>query len=212
MKPDYWLAHDHYAILLSAMGRHEEAVQEVRRGSQLEPLSLVVSHHAAWVYIRARLFDQAVDQCREALEFDPNFPMGHYWLGLATGLKSLYDEAIPALETAHRAVGATFATLELARVYAASGRTAEAQRILAEMHQTFNESYAEPYGFATVYAALGQTDQAFQWLERACQDRTGFFALWVNGDPRLDSVRADPRFGELLRRVLYTAFAAGGNQ
>src|SRR5262249_24985936 len=143
LKPDYWLAHDHFAMGLSAVGRHEEAVQEVRRGMELDPLSLVVSHHAAWIFIRARRFDEAVAQCREAFEFDPNFPMGHYWLGLASGLIARYDEAIAELDIAHRTVGATFVTLELARVYAASGQAAEAQRILAEMHRTFENGYAE---------------------------------------------------------------------
>ena len=73
--------------------------------------------------------------------------------------------------------------------------------MLAEMHQTFNQAYAEPFGFATLYAALGQTDEAFHWLERACQDRSGLFATWVNGDPRLDSLRSDPRMSDLLRRM-----------
>jgi eukaryotic-like serine/threonine-protein kinase len=201
LKPDYWLAHDHYAMILSALGRHEEAVREIRRGLELEPLSLVVSHHAAWILIRARLYDEAIDRCREAVEFDPTFGTGHYWLGLACGLKGFYDEAIRALETAKRTVGATFATLELARAYAASGRTADAHRILAEMQQTFREDYAEPLGFAAVYAALGQPDDVFQWLDRACQDRTGFFAMWINGDPRLDAVRSDPRMKDILRRI-----------
>ena len=200
-KPDYWLAHTHYAMVLSALGRHEEAVREVRRGLELEPLSLVASHHVAWVLIRARLYHQAIDQCRKALEMDPNFPMGHFWLGLACGLVSLYDEAIPELRAAHQAVGSSFVALELARACAASGQTTEAQRMLAEMHQTFQQDYAEPYGFAAVYAALGQADQAFQWLERAFQDRSGFFAMWVNGDPRLDSLRSDPRMSDLRRRI-----------
>jgi len=201
LKPGYWLAHDHYAMLLSSLGRHEEAVREVRRGLELEPLAPVVSHHFAWVSIRARRYGDAIDQCRKTLEMDPNFAMGHYWLGFACGLTSRYDEAIPELEAARQAVGSTFATLELARAYAASGRAADAQQILAEMQQTFDRGYAEPYGFATVYAALGQADQAFHWLERACQDRTGLFAMWVNGDPRLDSLRSDPRMSDLLRRM-----------
>jgi serine/threonine protein kinase/tetratricopeptide (TPR) repeat protein len=200
-KPDYWLAHSHYALLLSAMGRHEEALHEVRRGLELDPLSLVASHHVAWVSIRARRYDQAIAICREAVQFDPTFAMGHYWLGLASGLSSLYEEAIPELQAAQRMAGTTFVTLELARVYAASGRRAEAQEILTKMHALFEESYAEPYGFALAYAALGQVDTAFQWLERAAQDRTGLFAAWANGDARLDSLRSDSRLNDLLRRA-----------
>ena len=73
--------------------------------------------------------------------------------------------------------------------------------MLAQMHETFNQGYVEPYSFATVYVALGQADQAFHWLERACQDRSSFLATWVNGDPRLDSLRSDPRMSDLLRRM-----------
>lgn len=137
----------------------------------------------------------------KALEMDSNFPMGHYWRGVACGLESRHDEAIPALEIANRGVGSTFTTLELARAYAAGGRIADARRLLAEMHQTFDRDYAEPYGFALAYAALGEADQAFQWLERAATDRSSFFAAWVNGDPRLDSLSADPRLADLLRRM-----------
>jgi serine/threonine-protein kinase len=201
LKPGYWLVHNHYALLLSSMGRHDEAVREVRCGLEFEPLLLVASHHVAWVLIRARRYGEAIDQCRKALEMDPNFPMGHYWLGLACGLTGRYDEAISALQVAHRTVGTTFTTLELARVYAASGRTADAHRMLAGILQAFDRDYAEPLGIALVHAALGQADQAFHWLERAGQDRTGLFALWVNGDPRLDSLRSDPRMSSLLQRM-----------
>src|SRR5262249_27737358 len=105
VEPDYWLAHDHYAIFLSAVGRHAEAIREVQSGMQLEPLSLVVFHHVGWISIRARQYDEAIDYCRKALEMDPNFHMGSYWLGTALGLKSHYDEAIAALDVAQRALG-----------------------------------------------------------------------------------------------------------
>ena len=201
LMPDYSLAHDYYAMLLSAQGRHDEAIREVRHGLELEPLSAIVGHHVAWVLIRARMYDEAIDLCREVVEMDPNFPMGYYWLGLTYGLKALYEEAIRALQAVPRSVGTTFTTLELARVYAASGRTEVARQLLADMQETFERDYAEPLGFATACAALGEVDKAFHWLERAFQDRSGFFAMWVNGDPRLDSLRSDARMSDLLRRV-----------
>src|SRR5678815_1686758 len=105
LKPEYFLAHDRYAILLSAIGRHDEAVREVRRGLELEPLSLVVvGHHVPWVFIRAGMFDDAIDYCRRALEMEPRFPMGHQWLGLASALQSRDVEAIESFETARRLV------------------------------------------------------------------------------------------------------------
>ena len=73
--------------------------------------------------------------------------------------------------------------------------------MLFETEQNFPEKYAEPYSLALVHSALGETDVAFQWMERARQDRTSFFALWVNGDPRLDSLRSNARIDNLLRRM-----------
>jgi serine/threonine protein kinase/Flp pilus assembly protein TadD len=201
LNPNFWLAHTHYGLILSAMGRHDEAVDSVSRGLKLEPLTLVTSHHFAWTSIRARRYTQAADHIRIAIEMDPHFAMGHYWLGLALELQSRYEEAIPELEEANRNAGNTFVTLELVRVYAISGRVADARNLLKQMHRTFDESYADPYGFAVAYAALGEVDQAFQWLELASRERTGMFAMWVNGDPRMDALRQDPRMHDLLRRM-----------
>src|SRR5438128_5913500 len=151
--------------------------------------------------IRARAYDAAIEQSRAALEMDPDFPMGHNWLGVACALSGRHEEAIAALQVADRAAGSTMASLQVAWAYAVAGRTDEARQRLAAMHQVFEKSYAEPYGFALLYAALGEPDKAFEWLERCAQDRSGQFAAWVNGDPRLDSLRGDPRMREMLRRV-----------
>lgn len=201
LKPRYAWAHDYYAIMLTGMARHEEAVREIRLAVELEPASPVFRTHLAWLLINARMYDEAIVECRKTMELDPNFPINYYWLGLGCGLVGNHDEAIPALETAHARVGSTFVTLELARAYALARRSADCERVLAEMHLTFDRDYAEPVGFATVYAALGRTDEGFHWLERAAQARTGFFAMWVKGDPRLDPLRTDPRMTDLLRRM-----------
>ena len=208
LKPDYWLAHDHYGMILSALGRHEEAIREVRRGMELEPLSPVASHHFAWVAIRARLYDEAAHRCRQSLELDPNYPMGHYWIALAYSLMSRHDEAVAEAETACRMIGSRFGELELARIYAVAGRTDDARRLLAEAHRTADTGYAEPYGFAGVYASLGESDEAFRCLERAFQERTGMFSMWINGDPRLECLRGDPRMKDLLRRMGFERVAA----
>ena len=210
LKPDYWLAHDHYGMLLSAMGRHEEAIQQVRLGLELEPLSVVVSHHAAWYLIRARRYDEAIEQCRKSLDLDPNFPMGKFWLGLAYSLKSDFDQAIPALEAAHQSVGSSFASLELARTYAVCGRAADAERLLAESNQLY-QGRLEPLGLAHIHAAMGRTDEAFRWLEEGYRGRSGFFALWLKDDPRLDALASDPRMADLLHRIgLSTTNRAAG--
>ena len=82
-KPAYWLAHTHYGLTLAAQGRFDEAVAQVRLGQALEPLSLVVHHHAAWVHLLARRYDEAIAQCRSAIDMDPNFPMAHLSMGIS---------------------------------------------------------------------------------------------------------------------------------
>ena len=144
LKPRYAWAHDEYAMMLSAMARHEEAVREVTRAVELEPALPVFRTHLAWMLIRARRYDEAIVECRKTIELDPNFPITYYWLGLVCGLVGNHDEAIPALETAHARVGSTFVTLELARAYASARRQADCERVLADMHQAFDRDYAEP--------------------------------------------------------------------
>jgi tetratricopeptide (TPR) repeat protein len=201
LDPDFWLGHTHYGLLLSAIGRHEEAIEEVRRGLNLEPLTLVASHHFAWVSIRAGRLSEAAAQCRVALDLDPHFAMGHYWMGVACELLGKYDEAIPHLEDGAKNAGNSFVWLQLARTYALAGRESDARRVLADMHREADENYADPYGFAVAYTALGEVDQAFHWMERAAQDHAGMFVMWVNGDPRTASLREDPRMKEILGRM-----------
>ena len=210
--PDYWEAHTHYGMILSAVGRHEEAMRAVRQGLKLEPLTLVASHHFAWVAVRAGLYQEAADQCRVAIELDPNFAMGHLWLGVALETLGRYSEAVAEMEIADRGAGNPYITLELARVYALDGRIDDARRVLKQMHERFDQSYVEPYGFAIAYAALGDLDETFRWLERACQDRSGTFAVWVNGDPRLKELYGDPRMQELLRRIGLEGGKMSGSQ
>jgi tetratricopeptide (TPR) repeat protein len=176
-------------------------MREVQQGLKQEPLTLVASHHFAWVAIRAGLYAEAADQCRVAIELDPNFAMGHLWLGFALEAQGRYTDAVAELEIAARSAGNPYVQLELARVYALDGRIDEARNLLKQMHRQFEESYVDPYGFAVAYEALGEVDEVFRWLERACQDRIGTFALWVNGDPRLKRLQGDARMREILRRM-----------
>jgi tetratricopeptide (TPR) repeat protein len=201
LKPDFWELHTHFAIALSAMGRHEEAMQEVRRGLDLEPLAPVVSHHFAWVGIHAGRFEEAAERCRSALELDGGFPALRFWLGLALELQGRREEGIAEMEEGSRLLGTSFSRLDLARAYAAAGRTAEARGIVAEQQEAYERGQAEPYGFVLAYAALGETDTAFDWMERAFAYRSGPFAVWVNGDPRTKSLHSDPRMDVVLRRI-----------
>ena len=201
-KPPYWLAHTHYSMTVAARGRFEEAVAEVRRGQALEPLSLVAHHHVAWICVLARRYDEAIAECRSAIEMDPTFGMPHLWLGISLEQKGLYEEAIASLDHAVRLIGGvSISVASAAHAYAMSGRKDEARRRLDALLASRSERYVQPYGIALVYAALGDVHEALSWLEQAHQEHAGWLPLWARGDARLDVLRNEPRFQDLLRRL-----------
>ncbi|MGH3119350.1 MAG: TPR end-of-group domain-containing protein [Gaiellales bacterium] len=201
-KPAYWLTHTHYAMTLAARGRFEEAVAEVRRGQALEPLSLVAHHHVAWISLLARRYDDAIAECRSALEMDPAFAMAHHWMGVGLEQKGLYEEAIVSLDQAVKCSGgASIMASSAAHAYAVSGQIEEARRRLAELQGAPPGRYVQPYGIALVCAGLGATEEALRWLEKAHREHAGWWVLWAKGDPRLDVLRDDARFQDLLRRL-----------
>lgn len=201
-QPPYWLAHDHYAFMLAAQGRFDEALTEVRRGQALEPLSLVVHHHVAWVSLLARRYDEAIVECQHAIEMEATFSMVHLWKGVSLEQKGLYEDAIVSLEEAVKCTGGvSVAKGAAAHAYGTSGRLEEARRYLAELEEARAVRYAEPYNLALACVGLGQRDQALQWLEQAYQEHSFWLTMWANVDPRMDVLRADPRFQHLLRRL-----------
>jgi serine/threonine-protein kinase len=199
--PGYWLAYDWYAICLSGRGRFEEAIEAIQTAKKLDPLSLVIHQHAAWVYIHARRYDTAIEECRKALEIDPNYPLGHFWMGVALTQKSMHEQAMTTLEKARGFVDIPFAAAALAHAYAASGRRNDAETLLQELTTSHEQNFVDPYHLAVVHAALGEPDRVFDLLELAYQDQSIWLTCWLKGDPRLDPVRSDPRFSDLLRRI-----------
>lgn len=201
LNPQYPLGHTHRAIVLSALGRHDEALASVMRGFDLDPTGQVTNHHLTWVLIRAGRYDEAIDRCRKALEFDPQFATARAWLGLALSLTGNADASVAEFRTAHESTGFDISAFELVRALALAGRRDEAEAVLATMQAKFDRDYADPYGFAIAHASLGRHDEAFAWLDRALSDRNLQAALHVNGDPRLAPIASDPRMTAILQRM-----------
>ena len=149
----------------------------------------------------ARRYDQATEQYRKTLEMDPNFAWAHYLLGVAYEQKGRYEESVAELQ---KAVGPsevnTIRVAALGRAYALAGRRSEAFNILAHLKLSSKQRYVEPTGVALLYASLGDKDQAFAWLEKAYHERS-LMVFVLKADARFDSLRSDPRFQDLLRRV-----------
>ncbi len=192
--------HWYYARYLSAIGRNDEAIAEAKRGLEIDPLSVNRVAIVAYYYLDARQYDQAIQLFRKAIEMDPNSVWAHGSLARAFVQKGMYQEAIKELELAKALNPQLRPRFEaaLAYAYAVSGKKAEAQKILAELQERAKQSPVPHVHFAVVYAGLGEKDRAFEWLEKAYEDRTGPPLLAI--DLMLDSLRSDPRFGDLARR------------
>ena len=199
LSPNYADAHVSYSTYLNSIGRHEEAIKEDRRAEELDPLRPPVGRTLYF----ARQYDRAIEQARNVLEVNPNRLGAFVWLGLASEQKEMYPEAIATLQKGNsQGVEGTdpeFAAF-LAHAYAASGNRGEATKLLEELKDLSKQRYISPYFIAIIYTGLGEKDQAFEWLEKAFEDRNDWLThLKVN--PQLDSLRSDPRFQDLLRRV-----------
>lgn len=198
---NYPVAHHWYAILLMSMGRTEESLKEISIAQKLDPLSLIINGGVAWMYYLARQYDKALEQCQLTLEMEPNFGRTYYFLGAVYEQQGRYDEAIKALQTGVELSKGSLLTLrDLAHTYAISGNTLEAEKILKHFNELSKQRYIAPSYQAIIYVGLGKKNLALTWLEKAFQDRSYWMTL-LNADPRLDSLRNEPRFIKLLKQI-----------
>jgi TolB-like protein/Tfp pilus assembly protein PilF len=198
--PAYAPAHYWYALFLSAMGRHEEAVAEGRRAVEAEPLSIIPNCLLGWTLFFARRNEEAIEQLRQTAELEPNF-LWRWVLAGAYAQKRMHAEAISELSEAVNVPGNRALSLAmLGHAYAAAGRRAEALAVLLELTQMEKERYVAPFFMAIIYTALGESERAFEWLERAYECRS-WGLIWLRVDPWFDSLRSDERFTSLLHRI-----------
>ncbi len=201
LNPNYVTGHHWYALFLAPMGRFEEAFQEMRKALKLDPLSLVLNSHVGWILYFARQYDPAIDQLNKTLEMDPHFPITSYFLGLVHMQKGMYEQAVAELETAKKLTGSHPGVVgALAHVHAMAGARAQAQEFLDQLKQLAKRRYVSPYYLALAYVGLGDRDQALACMERAYEERSGWL-VHIKVEPGLDSLRSDPRFQDLLRRM-----------
>lgn len=202
LNPSYAIAHQFYARYLSGVGRHDEAIAEIKRAEELDPLSLPISAGVGQTFLKARQYDQAIEQLRKTQEMDPNFANGHYFLGWAYLRKGMSEQAIAELQKAITLSADSLpAAAALVRAYAKLGKRNEAQKRLDEVIElSKNSRHAQSYYIAAMYAELGEKDQAFAWLQKAYDERDDFL-LVIRVDPSFDGLRSDPRFAALLKKV-----------
>jgi len=201
LSPSYATAHQWYAWHLIVLGRSSEAVAEMRRAESLDPLSLIIGADMADILLIARLYDESIQQSRKTIEMDSNFPVAHWHLGLAYEQKGMFDDAIAEIQKAITLSGSSpLMIAALGHAYAKAGKSNEANRILNELQKLSAVRYVSSYELAAIYVGLGETEQAFQRLERSYKERS-FHLINLKVRPELAPLRPDPRFHDLVRRI-----------
>jgi TolB-like protein/tetratricopeptide (TPR) repeat protein len=189
------------ATLLSMMGRHNEALQEKKKALAIDPLAVVIRTDLARMFYFSRDYEQSLKHYQAVLDMDPNFSSAHLWLAHVYEQMGSCDQAISELETGMRlSDDSPYALARLGHGYALAGKVEQARSVLKQLHALSKQKYISPYDIAIVHVGLQEIDAAFNWLERAFEERS----LWLgymNVEPQLDGLRPDQRFQNLLRRV-----------
>lgn len=201
LNPRYPHLRHWYSHFLTATGRHEESLSESLTVLELDPLDLIINIHLAWHYIMARHYEPAINQIRKTLEMEPNFHWGYFFLALVFEQTGQIKEAVENLKkSVELSGGATLTLSELGHAYAVGGDAENAFRVLERLKELSKNRYVSSYEVGLIHAGLGDMDEAFQWMEKAYQERSGWLA-YMNVEPRLDCLRQDRRFSDLLRRI-----------
>src|SRR5437016_4708246 len=200
LNPNYATAHQWHAENLSSLERHDEALAEIRRALELDPLSLIINRVYGDMLLNARRYDEAIEQYRRTIEMDPNFPTTHNGLGRAYEAKGMYDQAVAEYLAFSRPNISPAERLARQEAYTRSGWKAFLQIGVSNLLERSKKGYVRSYSIASSYARLGQKDEAFVWLEKAYQDRD-WQMTELDVRPEMDSLRSDPRFAELVRKI-----------
>ena len=199
LNPGYATAHHWYAWHLSLLGRYDEALAEMRKAENLDPLSLIINADLAELLVLAHSDEESIQQSRKTIEMDPNFALAHNQLAQAYLQKHMYDEAVAELKTAVQVSGGGPAFIaNLARAYVASGKRSEAVKLLDHLKKRSKPGYSNASEIAVIYASLGDADQAMNWLEKGYNER---FNPGVLLRPGFNPLRSDPRFQNLVHRI-----------
>jgi len=199
LNPGYAPAHHWYAWHLALLGHNDDALAEMRKAANLDPLSLNINSDLAELLLIARLPDESIQQSRKTIDMDPAFPAAHNQLAQGYLAKHMYAEAVAELQNAIQLSGdSPIFTANLARAYVGTNRKADAVELLNDLKRSSVPGYPLAAEIAMVYTALGDKDQAMTWLEKGYEER---FNPGVLLRPCFDPIRSDPRFKDLVRRI-----------
>ena len=196
LNPNYAPAHQWYGELLTGLGRHEEALGEMRKALEIDPLSLIINRMYGEILFYARQYDASIAQLKKTVELDANFPGAHNGLSRPYRLKGNYAESVEELAKWSELVGGHQDASLMRESFAKGGW----QGFLRAMTGTRRPSSLKLYVVATFYTALGEKNEAIRKLNEAYDKQESDF-IWLKVDPLMDPLRDDPGFQDLMRRV-----------
>ncbi|MGH9685323.1 MAG: winged helix-turn-helix domain-containing tetratricopeptide repeat protein [Candidatus Acidiferrales bacterium] len=202
LNSSYATAHQWYAAYLGAMGRLDEAREELVRARETDPLSVVIRMNAADPLFFGRQYDRAIEHLRALLDHEPRFAPALFNLGRACVQKGMYEDAIRAFDQALEWSGNREGYCALAHALGLAGRSNEARKILRELTGRRDGRYLASPLIARIHLGLGETEKAIDWLRKGIEERS-FWCVFLNADPVYDEIRAEPRFQELLRLMRF---------
>lgn len=201
LNPNYSTARLWYADHLTRLGRFDRAIAEARHALEIDPLSLMTHFMLAWVFYFSRRYAQAIEQANKTIELGPRYVPAYRVLGWALEEMSRYEEAIDAHRQASELSDENWSfRAQLGRAYVLAGKDEEAQKLLHELTNVAGTERVGLHDLAVLHAALADGDRAIEWLGRAADEHDDHLP-YLKVNPRLDTLRSDRRFAELLRRV-----------
>jgi adenylate cyclase len=190
-----------YTHYLAGIGRFDEAKKFGARGLELDPLSVSTHFFLGWSSLFAGRYDDAIEKLSKAVELDPSNGWVRMFLGRAYLFKGMPERAIEVMETAVRlSPDDSYALGYLGYTYAVTGRRADALKILQRIDEMEKHRYVSRFAHVYIYTGLGDKNKAFEWLEKAYQERSDSLA-WFRFDPESKSLKSDPRFAPLMHKV-----------
>jgi TolB-like protein/DNA-binding winged helix-turn-helix (wHTH) protein/Tfp pilus assembly protein PilF len=200
LAPSYSCAHEDRATFLALTGRRAEALAEITKIDQLD-YGFSAARTVSGTYYQLRDYPALIEASKRGLLLDPKDWMQHYFLGVGYEGTGKLEEAISEYQKAIEMSGGSQGVVELAHAYSAVGRKTEAEKILRDLQRKSKETSTSPYTMATIYAGLGENDKAFEFLEKAYSQKSLGLPSSLSSDLLLDSLRPDPRFQTILRRL-----------
>jgi serine/threonine-protein kinase len=201
LNPTYATANHWHAEYMMTMGRHAEAIAQMKNSQTLDPLSLIINVAIGWAHYMARRYDEALEQLLQTVDLDPNYPVTYWILGLVYRTTGRYDLAITEGEKGVKLSGGSpMVRASLAHSYGKAGRKNEARQILDDLINLAKCKYVAPHFFAGIHIGLGENDRALDYLEKSYEDHSHWL-IYLHIDPTMDDLRSEPRFQDLLKRV-----------